>query len=148
MGSVANYDPECTAIAGVLPVKTQCLPYSEIPHTTRLFADYLSASPQVQQFYPRSPNFTEWLAQETPGQRYDSQRRARVSDVLERQNRAWDASEKTLANIARLRAGASAAVTGQQVGLFGGPVFSIYKALTAVKLAEEATAASQDTVPV
>ncbi len=135
-------------MAGVLPVKTQCLPYTEIPHTTRLFTDYLSASPQVQPFYPRTPNFTEWLSQETPGQRYDPQRRARVSDVLERQNRAWGASEKTLANIARLRAGASAAVTGQQVGLFGGPVFSIYKALTAVKLAEEATAAGQDTVPI
>jgi bacillithiol synthase len=148
MGSIANYDPECTAMAGVLPVKTQCLPYTEIPHTTRLFADYLCASPQVQQFYPRSPNFTEWLSQETPGQRYDSLRRARVGDILERQNRAWGASEKTLANIERFRAGASAAVTGQQVGLFGGPVFSIYKALTAVKLAEEATSAGQETVPV
>src|SRR5580765_3414715 len=67
MGSIANYDPECTAMARVLPVKTQCLPYTEIPHTTRLFADYISASPQIQQFYPRTPNFTEWLAQETPG---------------------------------------------------------------------------------
>jgi bacillithiol synthase len=148
MGSIANYDPECSAIAGVLPVKTQCLSYTQIPHTTRLFADFLSASPQVQQFYPRSPNFTEWVSQETAGQRYDSHRRARVSDILERQNRAWGASDKTIANVARLRAGASAAVTGQQVGLFGGPVFSIYKALTAVKLAEEATAGGQDSVPV
>jgi bacillithiol synthase len=148
MGSLANYEPECNPIAGVLPVKTQCLPYAQIPHTTRLFLDYLSASPQVQQFYPRSPNFTEWMSQETPGQRYDAQRRARVSDILARQNRHWNASEKTIANIARFRAGASAAVTGQQVGLFGGPVFSIYKALTAVKLANEATAAGLDTVPV
>jgi bacillithiol biosynthesis cysteine-adding enzyme BshC len=148
MGSIANYESDCTAIAGVLPVKTQCLPYAEIPHTTRLFADYVSACPKVQQFYPRSPNFTEWLKQETPAQRYDSQRRARVSDILERQNRAWGASEKTIANIARFRAGASAAVTGQQVGLFGGPVFSIYKALTAVKLADEATASGHDSVPV
>jgi bacillithiol biosynthesis cysteine-adding enzyme BshC len=148
MGSIANYDPDCTAITGVVPVKTHCLPYTEIPHTTPLFADYLSASPKVQQFYPRSPNFTEWLSQETPDQRYESQRRARVSDILERQNRAWGASEKTIANLARFRAGASAAVTGQQVGLFGGPVFSIYKALTAVKLADEATAAGQESVPV
>jgi bacillithiol synthase len=148
MGSIANYEPECAAVAGVLPVKTTCLPYAQIPHTTRLFADYLAASPTVQKFYPRSPNFTEWLSQETPGPRYDAQRRARVSDILERQNRSWGASEKTIANIARLRAGASAAVTGQQVGLFGGPVFSIYKALTAVKLAQEATAAGQDSVPV
>ena len=129
-------------------MKTQCLAYAQIPHTTRLFLDYLSASSKVQQFYPRSANFTEWMSQETPGQRYDAQRRARVSDILERQNRYWNASEKTIANIARFRAGATAAVTGQQVGLFGGPVFSIYKALTAVKLADEATAAGNDTVPV
>ena len=34
---------------------------------------------------------------------YDSARRARVADILERQNRAWDASPKTLENIDRLR---------------------------------------------
>jgi len=53
-----------------------------------------------------------------------------------------------VANIERLRRGALTAVTGQQVGLFGGPLFSIFKALTAVKLAEEATAAGVECVPV
>jgi bacillithiol biosynthesis cysteine-adding enzyme BshC len=79
---------------------------------------------------------------------YDTTRRAQVSDILARQNRAWGSSPKTLANIDRLRNGAQVAVTGQQVGLFGGPLFSIFKALTAVKLADEATAAGVDCVPV
>jgi bacillithiol biosynthesis cysteine-adding enzyme BshC len=79
---------------------------------------------------------------------YDSSRRVRVSDVLERQNKSWNASPQTLANLARLRQGAAAIVTGQQVGLFGGPMFAIYKALTAVKLAQEATAAGVNAVPV
>ena len=148
MGPMLSFDDAECLPPGVLPVKTQCLPYSDIPHTTRLFTDFLAHSPKVQQFYPRSPNFSEWLKQETPGSRYDAHRRAQVSDILERLNRSWGASEKAIANIARLRAGASAAVTGQQVGLFGGPVFALYKALTAVKLAEEATAAGVDTVPV
>ena len=148
MGSIANEELNSTAVAGVSRVKVQCLPYAHIPHTTRLFSDFLSDYPKVQQFYPRSPNFSEWLSQETPNQRYDPLRRASVSDILERQNRAWGASDKTIANVARFRDGASAAVTGQQVGLFGGPAFSLYKALTAVKLAEEASAAGVDTVPV
>lgn len=148
MGSIATHEPDSTVIAGVLAVKAECLPYTQIPHTTRLFADFLSDFSKVQQFYPRPPNFTDWLTQETPGQRYDAQRRARVSDILQRQNGNWGASEKTIANLARLRAGASAALTGQQVGLFGGPLFAIFKALTAVKLAAEATAAGVDTVPV
>jgi len=133
---------------GELPVKVECLPFSRIPHTTRLFLDFLSYSPQLQKFYPLSPSLSEWRTQETPGERYDAARRRRVSDALERQNRGWNASQKTLDNIARLRSGASAVVTGQQVGLFGGPLFSILKALTAVKLAEEASAAGVDVVPI
>ncbi len=80
--------------------------------------------------------------------KYDAQRREKVSEILARQNRGWGASERTLANVERLRRGALAAVTGQQVTLFGGPLFSILKALTAVKLAAEATAAGVDCVPV
>ncbi len=129
-------------------MKAHCLPFSQIPHTTPLFADFLSFAPKVQAFYPRSPHFSEWLKEEASKISYDPSRRERVTSILERQNRSWDASPKTLANLDRLRKGAAAVVTGQQVGLFGGPVFAIYKALTAVKLAEEATATGVDAVPV
>jgi len=129
-------------------VKSQCLPFTQIPHTTRLFADFLSYSPKVWPFYPRSPRFGDWFKDAASSLRYDAARRQQVSAILERQNRSWDASPKTLENIARLRAGAAAVVTGQQVGLFGGPLFSIFKALTAVKLADEAGAGGVDCVPV
>ncbi len=129
-------------------VKAHCLPFSQVPHTTRLFTDFLAYSPKVHPFYPRSPNFTEWVKEESSKISYDSARRERVSAILERQNKSWDASPKALANLDRLRKGAAAVVTGQQVGLFGGPMFAIYKALTAVKLAEDATAAGVDAVPV
>jgi bacillithiol biosynthesis cysteine-adding enzyme BshC len=135
-------------MSGELPVKSQCLPFSQIPHTTQLFIDFLSYAAKVQPFYPRSPYFIEWLKEEARGLSYDSARRQRVAALLERQNTAWGASSKTQENIARLRAGASAVVTGQQVGLFGGPLFSIFKALTAVKLADEASSAGVNSVPV
>jgi bacillithiol biosynthesis cysteine-adding enzyme BshC len=131
-----------------LPVKAHCLPFNQIPHTAHLFTDFLAYTPQVQPFYPHSPHFSEWLKEEASALRYDSSRRESVSAILERQNRSWDASPRTLTNLDRLRKGAAAVVTGQQVGLFGGPMFAIYKALTAVKLAEEATKAGVHAVPI
>lgn len=129
-------------------MKAHCLPFSQIPHTTRLFADFLSYASAVRPFYSKPPHFREWVREESGKLKYGPSRRARVSEILERQNRAWGSSEKTLQNIDRLRNGAAAIVTGQQVGLFGGPMFSFYKALTAVKLAEEAAAAEVDAVPI
>jgi len=129
-------------------VKAHCLPFAQIPHTTRLFNDFLAYSSKVQPFYPRSPHFEEWVKEESRKISYDAARRERVTNILQRQNEAWGGSSKTLANLDRLRQGAAAVVTGQQVGLFGGPMFSIYKALSAVKLAEAATRAGVDSVPV
>jgi bacillithiol biosynthesis cysteine-adding enzyme BshC len=129
-------------------MKAQCLPFQQIPHSSRLFLDYLAYTPSVRGMYPRSPIFSEWMKDESGRVVYDAARRAKVGEILERQNRAWGASGKTLANIERLKRGAVTAVTGQQVGLFGGPLFSVFKALTAVKLAEQATAVGVDCVPV
>jgi len=129
-------------------VKAHCLPFSQIPHTTRLFTDLLAYSPKVQSFYPRSPFIGDWLKDAGSNASYDSSRRERVVSILDRQNKSWSASAQTVTNLDRLRKGALAVVTGQQVGLFGGPMFAIYKALTAVKLAEEATKAGVDAVPV
>lgn len=129
-------------------MKTQCLPFSQIPHTTRLFTDFLAYSSGAQPFYPHSPYSKEWMKEQGSSLQYDSTRRQKVSQILERQNVSWNASQQTLKNIRRLRNGAAAIVTGQQVGLFGGPMFALYKALSAVKLAAEATAAGIDAVPV
>jgi bacillithiol synthase len=132
----------------VLPVKAECLPFAQIPHTTRLFTDFLAYAAGVRAFYPHSPHFSEWLKREASAVKYESSRRERVKQILQRQNKLWNASDQTFANLERLHRGALAVVTGQQVGLFGGPMFALYKALTAVKLAEEATAAGVDTVPI
>jgi bacillithiol biosynthesis cysteine-adding enzyme BshC len=129
-------------------VKSECLPFSQIPHTTRLFADFLSDYSKVQQFYPRSAYFNQWFKDEASNLSYAAERREAVSAILDRQNRSWNVSAKTLENIARLRTGASAVVTGQQVGLFGGPAFTIFKALTAIRFAEHATRSGVDCVPV
>ena len=123
-----------------LNVETECLPFSAIPHTTRLFDDYLHHFDRVKRFYAHPPLNHDWWAEEIRSIQYPLDRRQAVADILERQNRGFGAGEKTLANIDRLRQGAAAVVTGQQVGLFGGPTFCILKALTAVIMAEKAGA--------
>jgi bacillithiol synthase len=129
-------------------VIAQCLPFSQIPHTTPLFADYLGGSSKAMPFYSRPPQFRTWFHDEAKNIAYEPERHGRVTAVLESQNRAWGASARTLANVEKLRSGALAAVSGQQVGLFGGPLMGLLKVLTAVKLAEVATADGVLTVPV
>jgi bacillithiol biosynthesis cysteine-adding enzyme BshC len=123
-----------------------CIPFSELPESTQLFLDYVQDFERVRGFYPIAPRTAEIAGYKRPG--YPAERRAHVAKVLERQNRSFGASQKTLDNIERLRNGANAIVTGQQVVLFGGPAFAIYKALTAVKLANELTRFGREHIPI
>ena len=63
-----------------------------------------------------------------------------ISAILSMQNELLDATPETLKNIERLKEDDCFAITtGQQVGLFGGPLYTIYKALSAVRLADRLT---------
>lgn len=127
---------------------SECLPFARIPHTTKLFNDFLHDFDRVKSFYACPPRSSEWLRDDSSRLSFDPQRRALVADILERQNRRFGAGPKTLHSIDRLRRGALAAVTGQQVGFLGGPLFSILKALSAVRLAHQAERAGVECVPV
>ena len=129
-------------------MKSHCFPFRQIPHTTRLFRDFIEHTPSVQAFYRRSPMFLEWALDEARHVQYPAERRVQVAEILERQNRNFGSSQKTLENIAAFKSGALAVVTGQQVGLFGGPVFSLYKALSTVKLVAESRKLGIECVPV
>lgn len=124
--------------SGTRTVTVDCYPVSLLPRQTRIFLDYASHREPIAPFFVSTPWSTEWRSF-VPVQ--DSALRQSVADLLLEQNRAWGASEKTLENIQRLRAGAAAVVTGQQVALFGGPLFTLFKAATAIQRASAAGAA-------
>jgi bacillithiol biosynthesis cysteine-adding enzyme BshC len=129
---------------GVIP---DCISFDAIPHTSRLFTDFLSGSPNVQTFFPHQPDpaTIAALAKSLPR---DLERQAKVADVLDRQNIAWGASDAALRNIQRLRNGAFAVLSGQQTGLFGGPLYSIYKIASQLALVKQLEALGVDVVPV
>jgi bacillithiol biosynthesis cysteine-adding enzyme BshC len=124
-----------------------CVSFNVIPHTTHLFSNFLSYSPEIRKFFPTQPDATH-VAAFAKSVKRDRAREARVADALERQNRNWGASEATLRNIQRLRGGAFAVVTGQQVGLFGGPLLSMLKAASVLALAKQVEALGVECVPV
>jgi len=74
-----------------------------------------------------------------------------VVRVLDRQNRACGCADKARANLDAMKRGAGCitVVTGQQAGLFGGPLYVPFKVIRAVHLAERLREAlSRPVVPV
>jgi len=124
-----------------------CISFTSIPHSTRIFSDFLANSPAIRTFYPTPPDPVHIARFATSVARHP-ERQAKVADVLERQNRAWGASEATLRNIQRLREGAFAVVTGQQVGLFGGRLLALFKGASVLALAKQVEALGVECVPV
>lgn len=119
----------------------------DLPGTTRLYSTFLSDFPRVSDFYSHPPN-PKGIDLAIREMRYDQSVRRAVVDVLRSQNQVLDGDDATTRNLDRLSDGAVAVVTGQQVGLFGGPAYSVYKALTAVHVARELTERGINAVPV
>ncbi|MGA7458935.1 MAG: bacillithiol biosynthesis cysteine-adding enzyme BshC [Candidatus Korobacteraceae bacterium] len=133
--------------AGDDRVIPDCISFASIPHTSKIFTDFLSYSSDARRFFPTQPDAAHIAAFAKSVPR-DPQRQAAVADILARQNRSWGASEATLRNIERLRNGAFAVVTGQQVGLFGGPALALFKVASALALTKQVEALGVECVPV
>lgn len=120
---------------------------AELPRVSHLYSTFLDDFSRVSEFYGHPANL-EGVARAAGEVRLDEALRRGVTEVLRQQNQSFGGGQATQRNLDRLAAGAVAVVTGQQVGLFGGPAYTIYKALTAVRVAEELTASGTDAVPV
>jgi len=128
-------------------MECRALPFRQLPHQSKLFLQFLDNFPAVKQFYGHPPTIQE--VKKTPkALNYPRERRAQVAAILREQNAALGAGEATRENLDKFANGAVAVVSGQQVGLFGGPAFAIYKAVSAIQVAQELTAAGVAAVPV
>jgi bacillithiol biosynthesis cysteine-adding enzyme BshC len=123
-------------------MEASCLRHTEIPHTSRLFADFCYRFDHVAPFYGH--NHIDPLSYERAAARieYPDERRAALVAALSEQNPRSPELDRLA------RPGTVAVVTGQQVGLFSGPCYTIYKALTAARLAERLNAAGIPSVAV
>jgi bacillithiol biosynthesis cysteine-adding enzyme BshC len=99
-----------------------------------LAQDYMNGAQALREFFPHDfrqppdPKFVEDVAKGSD---------SALVDEINSYNESLGADERTLGNIEALREGNSAAVvTGQQPGIFAGPLYTVYKALAAVRLSE------------
>ena len=119
-----------------------CVRQSDLPNTTRLFADVLYHPDKTAPFYQHPLRGLEAFQSASRQIEFSAERRAALIDALRVQNPESPALERLA------QPGTVAVVTGQQVGLFSGPCYTIYKVLHAVKLAAWLSANGLPAVPV
>jgi len=122
------------------------LPYRRLPHQPKLFLRLIDDFSSVSDFYSHPPTL-EAIKEAVKSLDFPNDRRKHVATVLRDTNARLGSGEVTQRNLQRLEHGAVAIVSGQQVGLFGGPAYAFYKALSAIRIAEELTAEGIDAVP-
>jgi bacillithiol synthase len=134
-----------------IPMESHCISFREIPHTPKLLTSFLEDFSSVSAYYSHPPTI-EGIIAAAREVKLDPAIRKSVVEILREQNRNFSAGNEidsaASRNLDRLAAGAVAIVTGQQVGLFSGPAYTFYKALTAVRCAEETTRRGTDAIPI
>ena len=110
--------------------------FSDIPGHQNLFLDYLYEFENVSDFYPydfrNRDNYLKIFKNILEKRSYLS---ADISQIISNQYSKINKSETTEGNIKKLSDKKTLAiVTGQQLGILGGPLYTFYKIITAIKL--------------
>lgn len=122
--------------------KVQYIDFDDFSDSTggfsRLFRDYVLDFPKVQRYFGSDFHQLQHIPALAEQVEARMAHRALLAEVLREQNEAWHCSPVTLSHIRDLgEQGTFAVVTGQQVGLLGGPLYTIYKTITALKLVKQ-----------
>lgn len=121
--------------------------YNKLPNYPNLFLDYISPQEEkfkkVRDYFNADFKSNEDILKliESKTHTYNTSRyfdKNILTDILKKQNRIFGGNERAESNIEMLKdENTFAVVTGQQVGLYTGNLYTIFKAITAIKLSTE-----------
>jgi bacillithiol biosynthesis cysteine-adding enzyme BshC len=121
------------------------IPRRHPPAIAPLAAEYLDHYAKLAAFYSGDFHDVDAIRERAQLTRARSLPDIQLATILRDQNQRFGCGTRTLQHIDLLRGrSAAAVVTGQQTGLFGGPLYTVYKALTAIKLAEHLSCITEE----
>ncbi|MFA7287852.1 MAG: bacillithiol biosynthesis cysteine-adding enzyme BshC [Melioribacteraceae bacterium] len=111
--------------------------FSDIPGSQNLFLDYLHEFDNVNKFFSKNfrdiDNYADHFKEISTSEKCNRQN---LIEILKNQYKDYKVSKQTEININLFESKRTlAVVTGQQLGLFGGPLYTIYKTITTIKFA-------------
>jgi len=115
---------------------SEFLSLSDLPGISALYLAYVNDYPKLSPFYAGDTRSLESVKAVVGRVEKRTYPRAEVAQALRAQHARWGGGPEGLANIQALEEGAFVVFTGQQAGLFGGPLFTLYKAIAGLKLAD------------
>lgn len=115
-------------------MKLKKTPFQPLPFSD-LFQTYVAGFEKLAGFYETNPFDFAPIRKYAENIGFTGDRK-KAAELLLQFNRQFKVHEKAIVNIERLKSdNALVLVTGQQLGLFGGPLYTFYKTLTVIHLA-------------
>lgn len=115
---------------------TDCISYQKSGYFTKLIVDYLDKKTELKSLYNRFPTLENFKVQlEEKSQNYSAENRISLVTALENQYKGFQISEATSTNISLLSNSKTFTITtGHQLNLFTGPLYFLYKIVSAINL--------------